>query len=218
MGWRCWCDSASSRSTRSRQLRHGDKERHLSPKAFELLRLLIECRPAALSKAQIHERLWPSTFVSDATLTSLVAELRTVLGEKARGGQFLRTVHRFGYAFQGTATELTSRPRPHDRARCWVVWESGQVPLDEGEHLVGRDRDVAVWLESPTVSRHHARICVTGETATIEDLGSKNGTYLRGERLATPSPLTDGDELRLGSVPLKFRLLGISSSTQTHRS
>ena len=49
--------------TESRQLRHGDIERHLSPKAFELLRLLIECRPAAISKAQLHERLWPSTFV-----------------------------------------------------------------------------------------------------------------------------------------------------------
>ena len=202
--------------TESRQLRSGDGERHLSPKAFELLRVLIECRPAALSKAQLHERLWPETFVSDATLTSLVAELRSVLGEKPRRGRFLRTVHRFGYAFKGTVTELTSRPRPVDRPRCWIVWESGQVPLDDGEHLLGRDRDVAVWLESPTVSRHHARIRVTGQTATIEDLGSKNGTYLRGERLATPSALTDGDELRLGSVPLKFRLLGIGSSTQTH--
>lgn len=204
--------------TESRQLRHGDAERHLSPKAFELLRVLIECRPNALSKALLHERLWPSTFVSDATLTSLVAELRSVLGETPRRPRFVRTVHRFGYAFKGTATERQSRPVPVDRPRCWVVWDAGQVALDEGAHLLGRDRDVAVWLESPTVSRHHARIHVSGQTATIEDLGSKNGTFLRGERLAAPSALTDGDELRLGSVPLKFRLLGISSSTQTHRS
>ena len=204
--------------TESRQLRHGDTERHLSPKAFELLRMLIDCRPAAVSKAQIHERLWPATFVSDATLTSLVAELRSALGEKARGGRFLRTVHRFGYAFHGAVTEVTSRPEPTARARCWIIWDSGQVPLDDGEHLLGRDRDVVVWLESPTVSRHHARIRVDGQTVTLEDLGSKNGTYLRGDRLAAPSPLTDGDEFRLGSVPLKFRLLGTSSSTQTHRS
>jgi len=204
--------------TESRQLRHGDAERHLSPKAFELLRVLIECRPNALSKAQLHEQLWPSTFVSDATLTSLVAELRSVLGETPRRPRFVRTVHRFGYAFKGTVTEPQSRPTPVDRPRCWVVWDAGQVALDEGAHLLGRDRDVTVWLESPTVSRHHARIHVSGQTATIEDLGSKNGTFLRGERLATPSALTDGDELRLGSVPLRFRLLGISSSTQTHRS
>ena len=204
--------------TESRQLRHGDAERHLSPKAFELLRVLVECRPNALSKAQLHEQLWPSTFVSDATLTSLVAELRSALGETPRRPRFVRTVHRFGYAFKGIATEPQSRPRPVDRMRCWVVWDAGQVALDEGAHLLGRDRDVAVWLESPTVSRHHARIHVSGQIATIEDLGSKNGTFLRGERLAAPSALVDGDELRLGSVPLKFRLLGISSSTQTHRS
>jgi DNA-binding winged helix-turn-helix (wHTH) protein len=203
--------------TESRQLRHGDTERHLSPKAFELLRMLIECRPAALSKAQLHERLWPSTFVSDATLTSLVAELRSALGETSRRSRFVRTVHRFGYAFKGIVIEPQTRPTPTDRPRCWVIWDSGQVPLDDGEHLLGRDRDVAVWLESPTVSRHHARIRIAGDTATIEDLGSKNGTYLRGERLTEPSALTDGDGLRLGSVPVTFRLLGITSSTQTHR-
>jgi DNA-binding winged helix-turn-helix (wHTH) protein len=204
--------------TESRQLRYGGIERHLSPKAFELLRLLIECRPAAVSKAQLHDRLWPSTFVSDATLTSLVAELRSALGETPQRARFVRTVHRFGYAFKGTGIEPQTRPTPDDRPRCWVIWDSGQVPLDQGEHLLGRDRDVAVWLDSPTVSRHHARIRIAGQTATIEDLGSKNGTYLRGERLTAPSDLTDGAELRLGSVPLKFRLLGITSSTQTHHS
>jgi hypothetical protein len=129
----------------------------------------------------------------------------------------VRTVHRFGYAFKGIVIEPQTRPTPTDRPRCWVIWDSGQVPLDDGEHLLGRDRDVAVWLESPTVSRHHARIRIAGDTATIEDLGSKNGTYLRGERLTEPSALTDGDGLRLGSVPVTFRLLGITSSTQTHR-
>ena len=90
--------------TESRQLRQGDLERHLSPKGFELLRLLIESRPRALSKAELHERLWPATFVSEATLSSLVAEVREALGEQARGGRFVRTVHRFGYAFKGDAT------------------------------------------------------------------------------------------------------------------
>jgi len=205
--------------TESRQLRQGDTERHLSPKAFELLRLLLETRPRAVSKAEVHERLWPATFVSDATLTSLVAEVRAALGEKARRGSFLRTVHRFGYAFKGVVTDLTaSVASPDARARGWIVWEWGQVALTDGDHLLGRDGDVAVWLESPTVSRHHARIHVSGADATIEDLGSKNGTYLRGERLVTPSPLSDGDEIRLGSVEVRFRTLGTSRSTETQRS
>jgi DNA-binding winged helix-turn-helix (wHTH) protein len=204
--------------TESRQLRKGDVERHLSPKGFELLRLLIESRPRALSKAELHERLWPSTFVSEATLSSLVAEVREALGEQARDGRFVRTVHRFGYAFEGPATDLSPDAQtPADRVRCWIIWEFGQVALRDGEHLLGRDGDVAVWLESPTVSRHHARIRVSEEGATIEDLGSKNGTSLRGESVTTPSPLADGDEIRLGSVLVKFRKPATGASTDTQR-
>jgi pSer/pThr/pTyr-binding forkhead associated (FHA) protein len=109
---------------------------------------------------------------------------------------------------------VRSRCRPN-RARCWIVWEWGQVPLTDGEHLIGRDDDVTVWLESPSVSRHHARIRISGTEAAIEDLGSKNGTYIRGERLATLSMLTDGDEIRLGSVVLKFRSADASGVTET---
>jgi len=204
--------------TETRQLRHGDDERHLSPKAFDLLRVLIENRPRVLSKAELHERLWPSTFVSEATLASLVAEVRDALGETARGGHFVRTVHRVGYAFAGTATELGPRePSADQRVRCWILWESGQVALKDGEHVLGRDSDVAVWLESPTVSRRHARISVSGGDATIEDLGSTNGTYLRGQCLAARSPLSDGDEIRLGSVIVRFRFVGPNGTMDTER-
>ena len=205
--------------TESRQLRQGDVERHVSPKGFELLRLLIESRPRALSKAELHERLWPATFVSEATLSSLVAEVRDALGEQARDGTFVRTVHRFGYAFKGDATDMGPRSSSSDdRVRCWIVWDMGQVALKEGEHLLGRDGDVAVWLESPTVSRHHARIYVAGSDATIEDLDSKNGTYLRGERLASAVRLTDGDEIRLGDVLVRFRQPGAGAATDTQLS
>ena len=203
--------------TESRQLRQGESERHLSPKAFEFLCLLLENRPRALSKAELHERLWPATFVSDATLTSMVAEVRAALGQAAGPGGFVRTVHRFGYAFEGVASELLASPGPvlADRPRCWIIWEWGHVALTDGDHLLGRDGDVAVWLESPTVSRHHARIRVVGPEATVEDLGSKNGTFLHGERLTAPSLLADGDEICVGSVRVKFRLAGTSGPTET---
>jgi DNA-binding winged helix-turn-helix (wHTH) protein len=205
--------------TDSRQLLKGDIQRHLSPKAYELLRLLIESRPRALSKAELHERLWPSTFVSESTLSSLVAEVRDGLDEKAESARFIRTAHRFGYSFAGTATISGSRvPLAEERGRCWIVWEHGQVSLREGEHLLGRDADVSVWLESPTVSRHHARIRVSDGGATIEDLGSKNGTHLHGERISAPAPLADGDEIRLGSMPVTIRLLKTAGSTVTQRS
>ena len=205
-----------SLDTDRRLLLHGEEARHLSPKGLELLQLLVTNRPRALSKAELHERLWPSVFVSDATLSSLVAEVRSAIGESAQSGGFVRTVHRYGYAFDGEAVEAVPQaPTPANRAKCWVIWEFGQVALPEGEHLLGRAGDVAVWLESPTISRHHAKILVKGEHATIEDLGSKNGTFLRRERLASPAALADGDELLLGSVPVTFRMTGAAGSTVT---
>ena len=202
-----------------RRLLQGDDERHLSPKAFELLRLLLENRPRALSKEEIHQRLWPSVFVSEATLSSLVAEVRSALGENAQTAGFVRTVHRFGYAFEGEAADAASPAhRPGDRARCWIIWEYGQVALPDGEHLIGRDGDVAVWLESPTISRHHAKIRISDAHATIEDLASKNGTFLHGSRLAAPAPLADGDEIRLGSITVTFRKASASGSTVTKAS
>ena len=208
-----------SLDTDRRLLLHGDEPRHLSPKGLELLQLLVASRPRALSKAELHERLWPAVFVSDATLSSLVAEVRSAMGESAHSGGFVRTVHRYGYAFNGEAVEVgVQAPPAANRTKCWIIWEHGQVALSEGEHLLGRASDVAVWLESPTISRHHAKILVTAEHATIEDLASKNGTFLRSERLASPAQLVDGDELRLGSVPVTFRMTGAAGSTMTRTS
>jgi DNA-binding winged helix-turn-helix (wHTH) protein len=204
--------------TETRQLRQGDAERHLSPKAFELLRVLVENRPRVLSKAELHEALWPATFVSEATLSSVVAEVREALGESGRDGRYVRTVHRFGYGFSGTVTDLAPRAAPaDDRIRCWVLWKDGQVALKQGEHIIGRDADVAIWLDSPTVSRHHARIVIAGDDATIEDLGSTNGTSIRGEPVSAPSPLADGDEIRLGSVIVRFRMVGSAAAMETQK-
>src|SRR5262249_21165169 len=100
----------------------------------------------------------------------------------------------------------------------WVVWEAGQAALSPGENILGRDRDVAVWLDSPTVSRHHARILISGDQVILEDLASKNGTHMRGERIAKPHPLTDGDRFDVGSVAVTFRISrAASTQTQTSR-
>ena len=90
----------------TRQLSVRGEAVHLSPKAFQFLELLLQSRPKAVSKGEIHERLWPGTFVSEGTLTSLLAEVRSATGDSARDPHFVRTVHRFGYAFSGAAEEL----------------------------------------------------------------------------------------------------------------
>ena len=82
-----------------------------------------------------------------------------------------------------------------------------------GENLVGRDPQAAVWLDAPGISRHHARMTIDGDRVTVEDLGSKNGTYVRGDPVTEPTALTDGDEIRFGSMPLTFRVWTSSGST-----
>jgi DNA-binding winged helix-turn-helix (wHTH) protein len=201
----------------SRQLWRGQEELRLVPKAFDLLELLLSERPRAVSKDRIRDRLWPKTFVSESTLTSLVVDLRAALGDRARKPQYVRTVHRLGYAFCGTAIESArEQTAAGRRARLLrLLWGDRAIPLSEGENLLGRVDGVAAWIDSPSVSRRHARIVVSGGRATLEDLGSKNGTYVRGEKLSSAAPLLDGDEIRLGRVRMTFNVLAGTASTQT---
>ena len=67
-----------------RQLFRDGTEVPLSPKAFDLLNLLAEHHDRAFSKADLHQHLWPDSFVSDGSLTILIAEIRQVLGDDAQ--------------------------------------------------------------------------------------------------------------------------------------
>jgi DNA-binding winged helix-turn-helix (wHTH) protein len=198
----------------TRQLLRGSEELHLSPKAFDLLKVLIECRPRALSKNELHQRLWPATFVSEANLASLVAEVREALGDNARQPRFIRTAHRFGYAFCGAASDGQPAVPPDGIPFCWLLRDGRRLPLRPGENILGRDDD-GIVIESPTVSRRHARILISDTGAVLEDLGSKNGTSVRGLAVSTPVHLNDGDEIRTGSVVLRFRMTRPKGATAT---
>jgi DNA-binding winged helix-turn-helix (wHTH) protein len=201
----------------TRQLFVGSEEVHLQPKAFQFLELLLESRPKALSKDVIHEKLWPGTFVSDGTLTSLLAEIRDAVGDDARKSRFVRTVHRFGYAFCGQAQETRERPSSEGREKsvCWIVRGRRRYALAPGESIIGRDPGAAVFIDDASVSRRHARILVSDDGATLEDLGSKNGTQVQEKRIEAPVPLTDGDQIRVGSVALTLRIFPMPDSTLT---
>jgi DNA-binding winged helix-turn-helix (wHTH) protein len=195
-------------------LRHGSAT-PVSPKAFQLLELLLDRRPEAVSKTELIESLWPKTFVSDASLHNLVAEIRAALEDDPRMPRFIRTVPRYGYAFHGDASAALSErseskgPRLVSRRREWL--------LAEGANVVGRDRDCAVRIDSSTVSRRHARIVVTNGRATIEDLDSKNGTSVGGRKVRNPVSLEEGVEVRIGSVTMTYRVLDALPSTLTQR-
>ena len=195
----------------------------LSPKAFELLELLIGSRPRVLPKQEIHERLWTGVFVSDASLSNLVAELRAALHDDAQKPTIVKTVHRFGYGFVAEP-EPEPEPEPEARARGTpklvppilhkLRWELREIELATGETFFGRDKSV-VWIDDPSVSRRHARIVVDGDRATIRDLGSKNGTIVNGALVDGERDLTDGDEIQIGRACMTFHVLTQTGSTQT---
>jgi DNA-binding winged helix-turn-helix (wHTH) protein len=194
-----------------RQLVKGDSEIHLTPKAFTLLTMLVDAAPRVVPKRELHERLWPGGAVSDATLIGLVKEIRRALDDRDGDAPMIRTVHRVGYAFDVPV----ERPAARAVLSCWLVAADRRIALVEGENIVGRDPEANVHLDYATVSRRHARLSIGATGATLEDLGSKNGTALDGKPLTEPKPLRNGDRFTCGQVLLTYRESSVGQPTLT---
>jgi DNA-binding winged helix-turn-helix (wHTH) protein len=199
----------------TRQLLAAGGEVHLSPKAFELLLALIGNRRRALSKVELQQQLWPSTFVEETNLAGLVVEIRRVLHDTASDPRFVRTVYGYGYRFTGEVSEDAPPGAAADAARPCLVVERRCVILMEGANVVGRAADATIVLDARGVSRHHARIHVSQGSSRLEDLGSKNGTILNGTPVAAPAALSDGDVIQLGAATLTYRTTLPDEATDT---
>jgi DNA-binding winged helix-turn-helix (wHTH) protein len=200
----------------TRELARKGEAVHVEPKAYRLLELLLDARPKALSKDDLQDALWPKTFVSERSLARLVEVLRSALGDSARKPRYIRTVHGFGYAFSGEAIEAgVVRTRRRSDFHCRISWGDREVALREGENVLGRDPDAAIFIDLNSVSRRHARILVTRDGATIEDLESRNGTYVGGQRIADATVLSNGDRIKIGAASLVFRSFRGLGSTQS---
>jgi DNA-binding winged helix-turn-helix (wHTH) protein len=198
-----------------RELRRAGEPCHLTPRAFALLELLVSERPRALRKADLRARLWPDTYVSNTALAQLVTELRKAIGDEARQGLWIRTVFGYGYAFSGPAEAepeakaASATPAPAH----WIRWRQELLPLSPGENVVGRGHEADVRIPVSEVSRRHARVMVEGTRVTIEDLGSRNGTFVRGRAVEQATLLADGDEVGFG--PERASFCAPSGSTAT---
>ena len=198
-----------------RRLLSGQQEVRLTPKAFDLLRLLIETRPKALSKQEIFDRLWPGTFVTENNLAALVADLRSSLGDQASEPRFIRTVYAFGYAFVGDVAAPLPVSPPRQYARWLLLFNGREFPLQEGENILGRTGEGIIALEASSVSRQHARVTIADGRAVIEDLGSKNGTWVGPVKVTGPTPASSGDEIRLGSAVVTIHTSASALTTET---
>jgi DNA-binding winged helix-turn-helix (wHTH) protein len=186
---------------------------HLTRKAFDLLGTLIDEAPRVVPKDELHRRLWPDTFVTDATIASVVKEIRRALGDREDAEPLIRTTHGVGYAFTGRIQN-----HEHDgpaEARYCLVSGARRVTLTEGTHDIGRDPLASVWLDSPQASRRHARITIANDAATLEDLGSKNCTLVNERRVTEPTPLSDGDSIQIGAAVFVFRVTNSMATTET---
>jgi DNA-binding winged helix-turn-helix (wHTH) protein len=188
----------------------------ISPKALRLLEILLERRPEAVSKEELHALLWPGVFVAEGNLARLMTEIRGAVGDHAQEPRLIRTVQRFGYAFSGDAQQGRGSTSVAPRSGVFkLIWGDREIALSEGENVLGRDESSVAWIDVHSVSRHHARIVIRGEKAVLEDLGSKNGTFHRGKKVLKPVAVGDGDEIRIGTVPLTFRRFAPGVSTKT---
>ena len=203
--------------SRTRQLLRDGREVPLSPKAFQLLLLLVSNRERAMSKEELHQGCGLRRSCSRRNLASLIAEIRRALDDDAAKPQFVRTMHRFGYRFVGPVDDgihvageaptarkvLACVGTQAGAARTKVQTSSGA----ERTHRYGSTRRA-----SPGITRE-SRSAAEPRRSRIS--GSKNGTFVGGEPVTAPRPLDDGDQIRLGSIVVKFRIPGFSDATET---
>jgi DNA-binding winged helix-turn-helix (wHTH) protein len=203
----------------TRQLLRDGADIHLSPKAFDLLWALIHDRPRVLEKTELHTRIWPDTFVSDANLNVLIGEIRRALDDKPQKPDFIRTVHGVGFAFCSVAANVPDTHAAPTTLFCWVVWNDRTFPLSEGDNVIGRDPRCSIWLDADGVSRRHASLRLDSANRGVElaDLGSTNGTFLGRSRVQGEVPVNDRDQIRIGSVHLTVRLWGSDTAPETKR-
>jgi len=202
----------------TRELLRGRRVVSISPKAFQLLEILIANQPKAMAKGALQDLLWPNTFVVEKNVANLVAEIREALGDSAEQPRFVRTVSRFGYAFIGTpgaAAADAAGAFAGTIPQCRVAWADGRIALGAGDHVLGRDPETEIFLDSQSVSRRHALIRVTASGATLEDLGSKNGTFIGARRVTAATPLADGDAIKVGAITLTFTIVHARGATET---
>lgn len=204
----------------TRQLVSEVGEVRLTPKAFDLLVLLLRERPRVVSKRDLLARVWPGTHVVEANLNVLVGELRRALGDHPKEPAFIRTVHGTGFAFAAEAVDVADpRPAKAPPLRCWLMWNERRFVLVEGVNLIGRDPRCDVWLDASRVSREHARIVIESARgrAVLEDRGSTNGTLVGKTPVTAAVALSDGDVIDIGSVELTFRTWSGEKQAETER-
>jgi hypothetical protein len=178
---------------------------HLSPKAFDVLEILLARRPNVVNKDILLREVWAGKVVEEANLAIVIGEIRKALGDDSKSPAIIVTVPRHGYRFAASVEDLETSPAPDQYVRWWLIWKDKTLPLREGENFVGRHPACSIWINAASVSRNHARIVVSARRVLIEDRGSRNGTFVDGKQITASHLLTDGSTVTFGSESVTFR-------------
>lgn len=165
--------------------------------------------PKAFTKTELLDHLGAGTAVSHHAVAKLVSDVRALIGDSAQRPGVIRTVPGFGYAFDVGIEDHAARTSAR------LTWANRDYPLHEGENIIGRGSDVDVAIYAAIVSRRHARLVVHRTSAYLEDLGSKNGTFVADSRIAEPRLLRDGDVIRVGDYYFIYRTTSANAETVT---
>jgi len=184
-------------------LTRGETSVRVRPKVIDLLLALARSPGELCSKQELLDRVWPDVVVSEASVSVLVVELRKALGDDPKSPRFVETIPRRGYRLIAPVSGAEALRA----ARFALASAKTRALLLEGDNLIGRAPEARVRIDSTLVSRRHSRIVVTGESVTIEDLGSKNGTFLNGKLLEGPEALSPGDEITIGRSAASYRFV-----------
>ena len=200
------------------QISRGRMVVRLRPRVMEVLLVLSESSGEVVSKNQLVDAVWPGGFVADNTVTHAVQELRAAFGDDAAAPRYVETVHRRGYRLMPAVEEVAGvlGRSTLEGARFVLRGDHREVFLGDGENVIGRAGEAHVLVDSAKVSRRHAQIMVTENGATIEDLGSKNGTFVGSAQIQGRTPLADGDVITIGGTSFEIRSRGVEDApTQT---
>jgi DNA-binding winged helix-turn-helix (wHTH) protein len=198
---------------------------------MELLVLLVRRPGILVNRAEIQAALWgPDVFVEhESAINTAVRKIRQALGDDAEHPRFLETIVGKGYRFiaplepKGADQSLEGSDVDHgaessgrlhrQRPNYLLMRGKREFVLEEGENVLGRDAEARVYIDHPSVSRRHARISIDSTSGVLEDLKSRNGTFLDGRRIEVPTEIRHGAIIGLGPITLTVVVLPAGAST-----
>ncbi len=187
----------------------------IEPLLMDLLVFLARRPGRVVRREEIFDGVWQQRYVARSALTRAMALLRQALGDDANQPRFVETIPKRGYRLIAPVEGLEPVAPASPSGGISLLIGDCELPLSEGEHVIGRSDDAEVRIPAARISRRHARIVVRDGHAYLEDLGSKNGTSLRGRPVMSAVELSDRDVITIGATVLVVRVADADAPTET---